>query len=122
MRHNLLYIGCLILGCTFFAMSPGHAQEQLPFQQIGVLDAIFLDQQRIVIYDTSFHFPQDTPVYRFKHNVDNANPDLRQRISQQALKPGMRLGYTAIYNRGGQNGRMVQEVWILPPGKFSSLE
>ena len=122
MRHKLLHIGCLILGFILLAMSPGHAQEPLPFQQIGVLDAIFLDQQRIVIYDTEFNFPHATPVYRFNRNVDNTNPDLRQSVSQQVLKPGMRLGYTAVYNRGGQNRRVIQEVWILPPGKFSSLE
>src|SRR5688500_7082257 len=104
MQYKLLYIGCLILGYTLSVISTGHTQEPLPFQQIGVLDAIFLQQQHIVIYDTSFSFPKDTPVYHFKQNIDNTNPNLRQSASQQVLKPGMRLGYTAVYNRGAQNG------------------
>ena len=122
MRYRLLYISCFILSCILLTISPGHTQDTLPFQQVGVLDAIFLQQQRIVIYDTSFHLPQDTPVYRFKKNVDNTNPDLRQVVPQQALKPGMRLGYNAIYNQGTQNGRVVQEIWILPPGKLALVD
>jgi hypothetical protein len=122
MRHKHLYISCLVLGYTLLSISPGHAQKPLPFHQIGMLDSISLDQQRIVIYDMVFHFPQDTPVYRYHDNIDNSNPDLRQRVSPQDLKPGMKLGYTAVYNRGDRHERVVQEVWILPRRKFSSLE
>jgi hypothetical protein len=122
MRYKYLYISCLIWGYILLSTFPGYTQEELPFHQIGVLDAIFLQQQRIVISDTSFYLPQDTPVYRFKQNVDNTNPDLRQVASQQDLKPGIRVGYTAIYNQGTQNRRMVQEVWILPRGRLSSIE
>jgi hypothetical protein len=122
MRYKYLYISYLIWGYVLLSTFPGHTQGELPFHQIGVLDAIFLQQQRIVIYDTSFDLPQDTPVYRFKKNVDNTNPDLRQVVSQKDLKLGMRLGYTAVYNQGTQNRRVIQEIWILPPGKFASIE
>jgi len=122
MRHKLLYIGCLVLSFALLAMSPGQEEEPPPFEQIGVINDIFLNQRQIVIYDRVFDFPQDTPVYRYQEKIDNSNPDLRQSVSQHVLKPGMRIGYTALYNRNSGYGRAVQEVWVLPRGKFSSLE
>ena len=122
MRHKRRYIGCLILCCALLAMSLGQAEEQLPFQQIGVIDDIFLNERRIVVNDVNFQFPRSALVYHFDRNVDYSKDEERKSVSAHALKPGMRVGYTAAYNQGRNKGHAMQEVWILPRGKFSSLE
>ena len=122
MRRKRLYIGCLILFCALLSISIGQAEEQLPFQQVGVVDDIFLNERRIVVNDVNFRFPQSASVYRFQHDVDYSKPEQRKSISAHALKPGMRIGYTATYGQGRHKGHVMQEVWILPKGKFSALE
>ena len=122
MQHKFWYIGCLILSCMLLSVYPGQTEEQLPFQQVGVVDNVFLNERRIVINDVNFRFPQSASVYRFRRNVDYTKPDQRKSISAHALKPGMRIGYTAAYNQGRAKGHVMQEVWILPRGQFSSLE
>ena len=122
MRHKRRYIGCLILCCALLAVSLGQAEEQLPFQQIGVIDSIFFNERRIVLNDVNFQFPKSTSVYHFDRNVDYSKDEERKSVSAYALKPGMRIGYTAAYNQGRNKGHEMREVWILPRGKFSSLE
>ena len=122
MRHKRLYIGCLILCCALLAVSLGQAEEQLPFQQIGVIDSIFFNERRIVINDVNFQFSKNAAVYHFDRNIDYSKDEERKSVSAYALKPGMRIGYTAAYNQGRNKGHEMREVWILPRGNFSSLE
>ena len=99
-------------------MPPVDAKALRFFEKIGVLEAISPPQERLVIYDMSYRFPKHTPVYRFDPDVDPTKPHLHPRVPQQTLAPGMRLGFTATYNRSAKYSRVIKEVWILPPGSF----
>lgn len=122
MRYTCLPIGCVVLIYTLLAVSPAQTQDLQLFEQIGILEAIDPSQDRLVIYDVSYHFPNHVPVYRFDPDVENAKPNRHPRVQQQTLTPGMRLGYTAVHNGNAKGSRVIKEVWILPPGSFRASE
>ena len=122
MPYKYMPIGCVVLLATLLILSPAQTQDLPPFQQMGVLEAVYLSQERLVIYDVSYHLPKHAPVYRFDPDTDPTQPNPHPRVQQQTLSPGMRLGYTAAYNRQAKHSRVINEVWILPPGSFRSLE
>jgi hypothetical protein len=122
MRYKDLSIGFLVLIYMLLTLSPAHTQDLPLFQQIGVLNAIYLTQERLVIYDVSYRLPKHAPVYRFDPDVGSTKPNLHPRVQQLTLTPGMRLGYTAAYNRNAKHSRVIKEVWIWPPGSFRSIE
>ena len=118
MRCKFKFFVCLVIACTFLTIKTVHAQAFNLFKQIGILNQIDLTQGKAIIYDADFRLPQETPVYRFSPGVDNTDPKMRHREDLQALKPGMRVGYTAAYRNDTDQDPMIQEVWILPPGTF----
>lgn len=106
------YLVGLVMTCMVLTAPSVSAQASKPFDQEGVLEAIYLDQGRLVIYDVSYHFPKSARVYRFDPSGDPTQPGPRTPVSQQTLASGTRVGFTALYRPGSKQLPIIKEVWI----------
>ena len=106
---------CLVLGLTLLLLSAVQAQAPEPFARTGVIGAIDQREQRLVISDVNYRFPESAPVYLFKPQGKPDQPEERKRVSQQQLRVGMPIGYTVAEPADPTWHRIVTAVWILPP-------
>jgi hypothetical protein len=114
MRHKFSLRASLVLGLMLLVQSAVQAQDPEPFARTGVIGAIDWSEQRIVIYDVNYRFPESAPVYIFKPQDHQNPPEEPKRVSQQQLRVGMQVGYTVAEPADPTWHRIVTAVWILP--------
>jgi hypothetical protein len=114
MPHKFFSIACMVLAFVFLGLAPVYAQTPEPFERTGVISLMVQNEERIVIYNVNYRFPASTPVYIFKLEGNNDNPEERKRVSQQSLRVGMHVGYTVAERNGSTQHPLITEMWILP--------
>jgi hypothetical protein len=121
MLSKRMSISGLILIFTLLVSLSAQAQPDQLYNRIGVLDGKYPERGSLVIYDVEYDFPPTVPVYMFDPDIDNANPELRKRVSRKSLTPGMHLGYTVSYESKSRQGR-IKTIWILPSGTVTASD
>lgn len=103
------------LAFAFLVFHPAQAENIMPFQQRGVVDAIHPRQRRVVINDQTYRLAPRIPVYALtRRNLENP-PEKRKRLGLGAVRRGMRIGFTT--ERLGNSRRVrLAEIWILRRG------
>ena len=115
MQRHILSIACMTLGMLCLICQAVHAESSYPFQRMGVVDDIYLQENRLVINDVSYAFSSSTPVYLYRGETDKDRPEKRQHHTHHTLRRGMYVGFTAV-SGGPTQPQKIVEVWILPPG------
>jgi hypothetical protein len=113
-------IASVLLGLILFVVPVWSASPELPFQNHGMIDDVFLAQHQVIIFDHTYALPPLTLVYVFNpahQDPETARRDSRHQ-SQQALRKGMYIGFN-VQAAGRRD--VITEVWLLSPDMQRSL-
>lgn len=104
-----------VLALALLVSHPLQADNPMPFQQRGVIDAIYPRQRRVVINDQTYRLARGIPVYAATRRNLEQPPEKRKRLRIGVLRQGMRIGFTTERLGNSRRVRFV-EIWILPRG------
>lgn len=103
---------CAVLVVVLLPVLSGTAQEPAGVARRGVIDAVARREARVIISDTSYHFPATTPVYQYGPRRSERESWIR--VARARLRPGMRVGYTVARANRVHGQQTLTGVWMLP--------
>jgi hypothetical protein len=115
MQLRFTFIMWLALAFVFLVFHPVQADNPMPFQQRGVVDAVHPQQRRVVINDQTYRSTPGIPVYALTQRNLKQPPEKRKRLGLGALRPGMRIGFVTERLPNARRQQLV-EIWILQRG------
>ncbi|MGB5471792.1 MAG: hypothetical protein WBM64_15415 [Woeseiaceae bacterium] len=94
----VLAIACVAMSTAIAADLPKYYPEN-GFQKTGRVDAVYADENRIIIGDISYQMSTSVVVRSMSSYSD----------SLARVRPGAHVGF-----RLGKSGRLIEEFWLLP--------